>query len=81
MELIANEFVRVVRTKDGINYYDLQDKWNGTSGYTKGKRGLDKATTYLASLPSNVKENVTMGEITSFLRAMNLKPRTYCSID
>ena len=79
--LINNTFVRVERTEDGISFFDLTDKWNGTAGYTKGKRGLDRAAKYLAGLAPTVKSNVRMGDVTDFLAHMNLKPHTYCSMD
>jgi hypothetical protein len=79
--ILRNEFVEVVRTEDGISWYDLTDKYNGYCGFTQAKRGLEKATSYISGLASGVKSRVKMGEITKLLAQFNLKPHTYCSVD
>jgi hypothetical protein len=80
-EILKNEFVQVIRTEDGLSWFDLTDKWNGYSGYTKAKRGIDRAEQYLSGLAPRTKSGIRMGDVTALFTQLNLKPHTYCSID
>lgn len=79
--ILLNEYVKVVRTDDGFSFYDLTDKCNGYSGYTKGKIGIEKTEKYIIGLAPVVKSKVKMGDIVGLMTTMNLKPHTYCAVD
>ena len=79
--ILTNEFVKVVRTEEGISWFDLTDKWNGFSGFTQNTRNLPKAEAYLRGLAIGVKSRVKMGDITGCMASLNLKPHTYCAMD
>jgi hypothetical protein len=83
MTIFQNENVKVVRNEKDICFYDLKDVYNGTSGYTKKVRGLNKATEAITNLSADTKlaPAVTFWGIVHILDSYNLNAHTYCSID
>ncbi len=79
--ILLNEYVSVIRFNDSISWSDLTDKWNDYRGFTRNKRGLDKAQAYLEGLAPEVKKRVRMGDITGLMASMKLKPHTFCGMD
>ena len=81
--IFKNSNVKVVREEKDLNWYDLQDKYNDYKGFTKGKRGLEKATAFIIQLSEDerLKYDITMGDITDLMDKFNLKPHTYCGMD
>lgn len=81
--ILQNEFVKVERYGDHISWYDLKDVWNDFQGFTRNKRGLDKATLFIKQLANDerLKDDLKMGDITTIMSKFNLKPHTYCGID
>lgn len=81
--IFKNEFVSVVRNEKDICFYDLKDMYNGTSGYTRKVRGLEKATQAIQLLAQDSKlaPAVTFWGISNILQDHNLQPHTYCAMD
>jgi hypothetical protein len=87
IQLFANNNVLVVYHLEGdkpfIKWIDKRDKYNDFTGFTRNKRGLKKASAFIEHLATveDLKDNITMGDITRIMEKFSLKPHTYCAMD
>lgn len=66
---------------DGTIYLrDVNDQYNGTSAFNRGKRSLKKATAYIQASQEEL-EQMTIGRVCDKLDEFGLKMHMYCAID
>jgi len=82
--ILQNERIKVTYEDECIRWYDLKDKYNDFQGFTRNKRGINKAVAFIQHLATveSLKDDLTMWNITSLLdEKFHLKPHTYCGMD
>ena len=80
-----NEYVNVVfhpknenNSKAYISFRDLKDYANGTSGFTRKVRGIEKA---MAKINETFNKNTKFWDIVHLLDEYKLQCHTYCAMD
>jgi len=72
--IVLNDLVN----RPDITGYDLTDEYNGTSFFTRNKRGLKKGWDQLVK---EFNENTSYWEALRILDRFKLKCHSYCSVD
>lgn len=70
--------VRFDDNRESITGYDLTDQYNGTTFYTKNKRGIKKAW---AALQAEFNDTMSMYDVMKVLDGFKLNTHSYCSMD
>ena len=66
-----------------IQWYDNTDHYNDFKGFTRNVRDIKEAVAFVKHLGTveELKDDLTMGDITEVMCKFNLKPHTYCGMD
>ncbi len=64
--------------RESITGHDLTDQYNGTTFFTRNKRGIKKAW---AALETAFTPEMSMYDVMRFLDGYRLNTHSYCSVD
>ena len=72
--------IRVSADQKDIFLTDLDDKYNGTSAYNRGKRSIRKAVAHITENRARLEE-LSIFRVCEELDAYGLNMRVYCAMD